>query len=101
MALTQHATLVPLSEAERKLRPARAIRDRCIGIWQSVPSAIDLMIQGGQLNADSLASLRVMSFCGEPLRRAHLEALFAARSDLVVLNTYGATETTGSIRSIV
>ena len=95
MALTQHATLVPLSEAERKLRPAKAIRDRRIGIWQSVPSAIDLMIQGNQLNTSNLASLRLVSLCGEPLRRDHLQALFSARSDLVVLNTYGATETTG------
>ena len=65
MALTQCGTLVPLNEAER-LRPATAIRDRCISIWQSIPSVLDLMMKGNQLTSDYLAPLRVMSFCGEP-----------------------------------
>ena len=95
MALTQRGTLVPLSEAERKLRPARAIRDRRISVWQSVPSVLDLMMRGKQLTSAYLASLRVMSFCGEPLRREQLEALFSARPDLNVFNTYGTTETVG------
>ena len=94
MALTQRSTLVPLSEAER-LRPARVIRDRRISVWQSVPSALDLMLRGNQLTSDYLASLRVMSFCGEPLRREQLQALFGACPDLTVFNTYGATETIG------
>ena len=95
MALTQRGTLVLLSEAERKLRPARAIRDRRISVWQSVPSVLDLMIHGNQLTNDYLASLRVMSFCGEPLRREQLQRLFSARPDLNVFNTYGTTETIG------
>jgi D-alanine--poly(phosphoribitol) ligase subunit 1 len=36
-----------------------------------------------------------MSFCGEPLLPSYLDALFAARPDLQVFNTYGATETVG------
>ena len=94
MALTQCGTLVPLSEPER-LRPATAIRDRCISVWQSVPSVLDLMMGGRQLTSDYLASLRVMSFCGEPLRRQQLQALFHACPDLDVFNTYGTTETVG------
>ena len=94
MALTQCGTLVPLSEAER-LRPATAIRDRRISVWQSVPSVINLMVSAKQLRGDYLASLRLMSFCGAPLRREQLQALFDARPDLVVFNTYGTTETTG------
>ncbi|MEZ5398742.1 MAG: AMP-binding protein [Bryobacteraceae bacterium] len=94
MALTQGGTLVPLDDAER-LRPGSTIRDRNLCIWQSVPSVIELMIRGRQLTADNLASLRVMSFCGEPLHPHHLRALFNARPDLVVFNTYGTTETTG------
>ena len=95
MALTQRGTLVSLSEADRKLRPATAIRDKRISVWQSVPSVLGLMIRGNQLTRDYLASLRVMSFCGEPLRREQLEALFCARPDLNVFNTYGTTETIG------
>ncbi len=36
-----------------------------------------------------------MSFCGAPLYPHQLAALFKARPDLHVFNTYGATETTG------
>ena len=94
MALTQGGTLVPLSEPER-WRPATAIRDRRIAVWQSVPSVIDLMRRANQLTAEYLAPLRVMSFCGEPLYPQQLAGLFKARPDLHVFNTYGATETTG------
>lgn len=94
MALTQGGTLVPLVEAER-LRVASAIRDRRLSVWQSVPSVLDLMMQAGQLTAEYLVTLRVMSFCGEPLHSHHLAALFDAHPNLNVFNTYGATETTG------
>ncbi len=94
MALTQGGTLVPLVEAEL-LRPATAIRDRRLSVWQSVPSVIELMIRAKQLTAENLAPLRVMSFCGEPLHPHQLAALFNARPDLHVFNTYGTTETTG------
>lgn len=93
-ALTHGATLVPLSEAER-LRPGTAIRDRRVSVWQSVPSVVELMLRANHLTTEHLAPLRVMSFCGEPLHPYQLEALFNARPDLVVLNTYGTTETTG------
>ena len=95
MALTQRGTLVLLNKTERTLWPARAIKDRRISVWQSVPSVIDLMIRGKQVTSDYLASLRVMSFCGESLRREQLQALFSARPDLTVFNTYGTTETIG------
>lgn len=94
MTLTQGGTLVPLKDAER-LRPASAIREKQISVWQSVPSVIELMLRGKQLTAGNLASLKVMSFCGEPLHPHQLEALFNVRPDLVVFNTYGTTETTG------
>lgn len=94
MALTQGGTLVPLVEAER-LRVATAIRDRRLSVWQSVPSVIDLMMRAGQLSAESLVTLRVMSFCGEPLYSHQLASLFNAHPNLHVFNTYGTTETTG------
>ena len=94
MALTQGGTLVPLNEAER-LRPATAISGRRLSVWQSVSSVIELMVRAKQLTADHLASLRVMSFCGEPMHPHQLDALFKARPDLHVFNTYGTTETTG------
>lgn len=91
-ALVQGGTLVPIVG---HLKPAAAIRDNRIAIWQSVPSALELMRRAGQISAEYLAPLRIMSFCGEPLLPQHLEALFAARPDVQVFNTYGTTETTG------
>jgi D-alanine--poly(phosphoribitol) ligase subunit 1 len=54
------------------------------------------MTRAGQVNADNLATLRLMIFCGEPLLPEHLKLLFAVRPDLVVYNTYGPTEATVS-----
>ena len=62
MALTQGATLVPLSDADRRIRPAIAIRDRRLAVWQSVPSVLEFMIRANHLTAEYLAPLRVMSF---------------------------------------
>lgn len=95
LAVTQGGTLVPLASPKELYMPATAIREKRIAIWQSVPSALELMVEAKQVTADHLASLRVMSFCGEPLLPRHLEALFSAKPDLQVFNTYGTTETTG------
>jgi D-alanine--poly(phosphoribitol) ligase subunit 1 len=95
LALTSGGTLVPLATKKDQFFPATAIKDKNISIWQSVPSVIDLMVRAGQVTASYLSSLRIMSFCGEPLLPHHLDALFAARPDLQVFNTYGATETVG------
>ncbi len=95
MAATQGATLVPLTSPKERFMPALAIKERRIAVWQSVPSVLEMMILANQVSPDHLASLKVVSFCGEPLLPRHLDALFSARPDLQVLNTYGATETTG------
>ena len=49
-------------------------------------------VGSGQLTGEHLRTLRLMTFCGEPLLEHHLEAIFAARPDLPVQNTYGPTE---------
>jgi D-alanine--poly(phosphoribitol) ligase subunit 1 len=95
IAVTQGGTLVPLASPMERLMPATAIEKRHLTIWHSVPSVLELMIRARQVSAHYLASLRLMSFCGEPLLPRHLDALFAARPDLQVFNTYGTTETTG------
>ena len=95
MAVTQGGTLVPLSDAERHIRQAVAIRDKRLAVWQSVPGVLEFMIRANQLTAEFLAPLRVMSFCGDALRAQQLDALLSARPDLHVFNTYGTTETTG------
>lgn len=95
-ALCGGATLYPLTGAKDRLMPASAIARRRLTIWNSVPSVMGLMMQAGQATAENFASLRLLTFCGEPLLPEHLDAIFAARPNVVVHNTYGPTEATVS-----
>ena len=90
------ATLFPLTSATHRLMPARAIRELGLTIWNSVPSVVALMMRADQVDRVNLESLRLMTFCGEPLLETQLDCLFAARPDLIVHNTYGPTEATVS-----
>jgi acyl-CoA synthetase (AMP-forming)/AMP-acid ligase II len=58
------------------------------------------MMQAGQATAANLVSVRLFNFCGEPLLPEHLEALFAARPDVLVRNTYGPTEATIAVTDL-
>ncbi len=94
--LCSGATLVPVVSKGHRLLCSLAIRDLELTIWNSVPSVIDLMVKSRKLRGDDIRSLRIASFCGEPLLPHHLAALFDARPDLTVFNTYGPTEATVS-----
>ncbi len=94
MTLCHGATLVTFSTPTDKLMPASAIAKYAIDIWQSVPSVVDLMSADNKLD-ENIRTLRVMSFCGEPLLSTHVDILFKAHPKLTIFNTYGATETTG------
>ncbi len=96
-ALCAGASLYPLTQTKERLFPAHAIRTHQLTIWNSVPSVVDLMRRTDQLNTNYLASLRLITFCGEPLLSQHLDFLFSARPDIRVHNTYGPTEATVSM----
>lgn len=94
------ATLVPLtSEGDRHL-PARFIAREKITVWNSTPSVMSLMMQAGEAETRFLQTVRLFNFCGEPLLPAHLDAIFAARPDVLVHNTYGPTEATISVTNM-
>lgn len=93
-ALGCGATLIPLNTPKDRLMPATAIQRHKLTIWHSVPSVIDLMGQAKQITSEFLKTIRLMSFCGEPLRPQHLSSLFSANSDMTIFNTYGPTEGT-------
>jgi len=95
-ALCGGATLFPFSPNEARLMPGPAIRRRRLTIWNSVPSVVDVMRRGHQVTHRNLQSLRLMTFCGEPLLPEHLDAIFAAHPDVIVYNSYGPTEATVS-----
>ncbi|MFF1450260.1 amino acid adenylation domain-containing protein [Streptomyces sp. NPDC058274] len=65
-----------------------------ITIWYSVPSALILMMQRGELLAgDPPAELRVCVFAGEPFPIQQLHELRKAWPDVRMFNWYGPTET--------
>lgn len=99
-ALCSGATLVPINGRGERLVPVAAIRNHRLTIWNSVPSVVDLMRRGERMTSKALESLRLMTFCGEPLLPQHLDAIFSARPDLRVLNTYGPTEATVSMTEL-
>lgn len=99
-ALCSGATLCPLLGRGDRLLPARAIERERITVWVSVPSVVGMMMQAGDVTWDNLQSVRHYVFCGEPLLREHVAALFDACPEAVVQNTYGPTEATVSMSSI-
>lgn len=99
-ALCFGATLVPLMSDGDRLLPARFIARQKITVWNSTPSVMSLIMQAGEAQERFLASVRLFNFCGEPLLPAHLDAIFAARPDVLVHNTYGPTEATISVTNM-
>lgn len=99
-ALCHGATLYPLLREVDRLMPARMIEREKITVWNSVPSVVSLMMKAGQATAANLGSVRLFNFCGEPLLPEQLEALFAARPDVLVRNTYGPTEATIAVTDL-
>ena len=94
------ATLYPLLDEGDRLMPARVIERDKITVWNSVPSVVSLMMQGRQVTARNLESVRLFNFCGEPLLPEHVAALFEACPDAVVQNTYGPTEATVAMTAL-
>jgi D-alanine--poly(phosphoribitol) ligase subunit 1 len=95
-ALLHGATLCPLTSPVDRLLPARGIKRESLTIWNSVPSVMGMMIKSGEWLEENARSLRLMTFCGEPLLPEHVEAIFAVLPEVTVHNTYGPTEATVS-----
>ncbi len=100
-ALAAGASLFPVRGQGDRLFPARMIAREKITVWNSVPSVISLMMRSDSITEENLASLRLLNFCGEPLLPQHLAAIFAACPHVVVQNTYGPTEATVSMTSLL
>ncbi|OAN50179.1 hypothetical protein A6A04_01855 [Paramagnetospirillum marisnigri] len=95
-ALCSGAALYPLRSESERMLPARFIAAHRLTIWNSVPSVVDMMSKARELTPERLASLRLLTFCGEALHTAQVEALFQAAPQAVIHNTYGPTECTVS-----
>ncbi|MDB2548552.1 AMP-binding protein, partial [Paracoccaceae bacterium] len=96
MGLSAGATLYPLTTTADRIFPVKFIHENQLTVWSSVPSVIDLFNKMPNVTPSHLSSLRLLSFCGEPLLARHLDALFCLAPDAAVQNTYGPTEATVS-----
>jgi D-alanine--poly(phosphoribitol) ligase subunit 1 len=99
-ALCSGACLHLLHDQRDRMYPAEFIRRNKITIWNSTPSAISLMMRANQVDAQHLSTVRMFNFCGEPLLREHLDAIYTAVPSAAVQNTYGPTEATIAVTEL-
>ena len=93
--LCSGATLFAMNNIPaKKNRPAGIIEKDKITVWHSIPSAVEFMMVNEKAKVYDFSSLRIMSFCGELLRKHQVEFLFKKKNDLIIFNTYGPTEGT-------
>ena len=93
VAFSSGATVIPFATKGMKLLPAKMIDKYKITYWHSVPSVVDF-IPFDKLNENSLQSLRIMNFAGEPLFVSTVQKLFSTNKNMVIYNVFGHTETT-------
>jgi D-alanine--poly(phosphoribitol) ligase subunit 1 len=93
--LCSGATLYVISDLTAKTyRPDRIIEKAKITIWHSVPSVIEFMIVNNRNKSCDFSSLKLMSFCGDTLKKHQVEFLIERNNNLRIFNTYGPTEGT-------
>lgn len=92
--LCSGGALLVMRDSAAKLRPSGAIESQKITVWHSIPSAIEFMIKSEESKKYDFSSLRLMSFCGEPLLKQQVDFLFEKNNSLTIFNTYGPTEGT-------
>ncbi|MFF3412391.1 amino acid adenylation domain-containing protein [Streptomyces sp. NPDC002742] len=86
--------LIPEGLAYDPSQLGTLMRRERITVWYSVPSALVLMMQRGELLAgEPPADLRVCVFAGEPFPIQQVHELRKAWPDVRLLNWYGPTET--------
>lgn len=76
------------------LTPVRFINAKRLTHWLSVPSLISFAKRLRALAPNSMPTLRLSSFGGEPLTIEQVDAWTTAAPNTAVINCYGPTETT-------
>ena len=94
------STLYPLINEKDILFPARFINKNKLTIWNSVPSVINIMSNDCKWKKGFIDTLRLLTFCGEPLYQTHLKKIFQIHPNVKIQNTYGPTEATVSCTAI-
>lgn len=85
--------LATATEAGSPLRLAGLVEDAGVTVWQSVPSALTLMVLAGEGGRGPLSRVRAVLFAGERMPRSTLLALPRLFPGARLYNIYGCTET--------
>ncbi len=93
MAFCHGATLCVPQPIEL-LSPSVFVSENQITIWFSVPSIINFARKKNILRENSMPTLRLSLFCGEPLSVEAVETWQAAAPNSTIQNLYGPTELT-------
>ena len=93
--LCSGGTLLPIKKKMDKLFLKKFILKNKISHWVSVPSAIDIIFDEAN-KKNEFNRLKKMFFCGETLKKSHLNKIFRSNKNLEIINAYGPTEATVS-----
>jgi amino acid adenylation domain-containing protein len=85
--------LVPSRMSIFPIQVSRFIAEHGITIWYSVPSALSMLVQRGDLKAGAFPTLRIVLFAGEVFPTKYLRALMDLLPHVSFFNLYGPTET--------
>ena len=69
--------------------------------WVSTPSFADMCLAEPSFNGEHLPELKAFLFCGEKLTKTTTKKLMERFPDADVVNTYGPTESTVAVTSVV
>jgi D-alanine--poly(phosphoribitol) ligase subunit 1 len=96
---TLHSVDAATVASPRRLHDELASSD--VSVWVSTPSFADLCLADPGFDASLLPRLGLFLFCGETLPTATAAALRERFPDALVVNTYGPTECTVAVTSVV
>lgn len=96
---TLHSVDAATVASPRRLHDELSSSD--VSIWVSTPSFADLCLADPGFDASLLPRLGLFLFCGETLPTATAAALRERFPDALVVNTYGPTESTVAVTSVV
>lgn len=75
--------------------------DQNLSVWVSTPSVLSMYLRDPHFNGKSLAQLNTFLFCGEVLPKTLVSEIFRRFSSPKVFNTYGPTECTVAVTSVL